>query len=718
MKLTAWQIGFLVALPFVAAGAASGAVVVIANKTSQVAQLVIFEEGRPAKPLRLRAGVSRVLHVHPPAAVKVLSGKNHANDPPSAKPPAPPNADGKEYRLAPESAYFLYEKSAGIVGFHKIGLIDDPADEAQVALGQGRMPAPAADATQAADKEETTATHVHRITVKILVDDDERAARRVWEARLRGRLNEASQLFERQFGVRFEVAAVGTWKTSNSLEDFAATLGEFEQRVRPEPAQVAIGFTSQYRDPDGATHIGGTRIPLGGHILVREWSQHFSERERYELLVHELGHYLGAVHSPEADSVMRPVLGDRKALATSFAIGFDPLNALAIGLVAERLAEKKVGGLADLPPPVIARLAAIYGTLYQAMPDDAAAPQLLSLVGGRHMPLASHTFDRIGAPRGKGAARKKALGQHSPAADADAASIPADAAVSVERDAQPAAAPRAAQHKEPETDEKEPFVLATRQVLFTIVEAARHNAELNERFDGPDAPPARLTERADAPATLPDTTARDVLAALALDGDELTQLYVRAAAAEALKLPESQRVRAFCWGLAIGLERREEIRRYAVLGDFIRQVESDRERRLRLKVLGRPTWRRREDLSQHFAFSAAIMSTAGKRAAEAAGMAKELRDARSGGGFSFVDWAADLAGIALAERLNAGEIPLADLARDFMTADYLPDVAGLDEDLSWDDLTHKYGSTSDRRFRAVDADIRRNIERLYAFRRR
>ena len=40
---------------------------------------------------------------------------------------------------------------------------------------------------------------------------------------------------------------------------------------------------------------------------------------------HELGHFLGSVHSPEADSVMRPVLGDRQSRSVKFRVGFDPV---------------------------------------------------------------------------------------------------------------------------------------------------------------------------------------------------------------------------------------------------------------------------------------------------------------------------------------------------------------------------------------------------------
>src|SRR6185437_11008312 len=215
-----------------------------------------------------------------------------------------------------------------------------------------------------------------------------------WERRLRDRLQTASQLFESHFGVAFDVVAVGVWNSSNAIDDFAASLTEFERAVEVEPASIAIGFSSQYplpesateneapapgNEPQGRDRPDGVRPPLGSHILVPEWSRQFSELERFELLVHELGHYLGASHSPESNSVMRPRLGDRQALAKSFVIGFDPLNALAIGIVAEQLQQTELSGLNDLPPVKTRRLREIYATLEQAMPEDRMATQLLIL---------------------------------------------------------------------------------------------------------------------------------------------------------------------------------------------------------------------------------------------------------------------------------------------------------------------------------------------------
>ncbi len=97
--------------------------------------------------------------------------------------------------------------------------------------------------------------------------------------------------------------------------------------------------------------------------------------------MHELGHYCGATHSPELTSVMRPVLADRQAVAKRFLIVFDPLNALAMNLVAEQIREHMIERLYQVDPRTRDTLVDIYLTLGKAFPDDPAASQYLAMLG-------------------------------------------------------------------------------------------------------------------------------------------------------------------------------------------------------------------------------------------------------------------------------------------------------------------------------------------------
>ena len=193
-----------------------------------------------------------------------------------------------------------------------------------------------------AEKANTQASVFFTVPVMLLVDDREPTVRAVWEKRLRTRLEAASDIFERYCRVRFKVMAVGTWSADTTIDDFNLSVAEFERKVQPAPAKLAIGFTSHYQWAPGESHVGGIRGPLRSHILVREALVRVSEPERLEVLVHELGHYLGAAHSAAGTSVMRPMLGDRRSCARSFRIGFDAPNTLAMYLLAEQLQARPV----------------------------------------------------------------------------------------------------------------------------------------------------------------------------------------------------------------------------------------------------------------------------------------------------------------------------------------------------------------------------------------
>lgn len=218
------------------------------------------------------------------------------------------------------------------------------------------------------------------LPVKLLVDDDEPAIRAFWEPRLRNRLAEASRIFQKHCGVRLEVAAVGTWHSDNRVHDFGQALAEFEREVDPAPGRLAIGFTSQYQIPPRRVPLGGTRGPLYPWILIREWSQHVTASERLEILIHELGHFFGAVHSAASDSVMRPELGDRQSHALAFRIGFDPLNTLAMHLLVDELRRGPFHGYQCFQPHTWSALHQVYSTLAESLPDDPAAPRYIELL--------------------------------------------------------------------------------------------------------------------------------------------------------------------------------------------------------------------------------------------------------------------------------------------------------------------------------------------------
>ena len=169
-------------------------------------------------------------------------------------------------------------------------------------------------------------------------------------------------------------------------------LTDFETKVDPAPARLAIGFTSQWKMERGRIHMAGTRGPLSTHVLAREGNPQVTEPERLEYLIHELGHFLGAAHSPERNSVMRPVLGDKQAGRFGFHIQFDPVNTLAIAIISDEMRRRNLTRLAELSPDTRKRLGQIYTALAHALPDDPAAfhyAQLVRSVAGSPVVLAT-----------------------------------------------------------------------------------------------------------------------------------------------------------------------------------------------------------------------------------------------------------------------------------------------------------------------------------------
>jgi hypothetical protein len=493
------------------------------------------------------------------------------------------------YQVDANTAYYFGQTAAGQLGLQQIGLGEDKS------TSQGRtLPGRAANAPLAT------------IPVKILVDEEEPARQQHWERRLRQRIEAASAVLEKHAGVRLKVVAVGNWDSDDTITDFFESLGEFERDVKPFPAQLAIGFTSQYQVVQGRTHMAGTRGALHGHILVREWSRQMSEPERLELLVHELGHFLGASHSPEQTSVMRPVLGDRQAVRKGFQVRFDPVNTLIISMVGEELRRRRIQNIADVTMGTKLRLRQIYQSLSPTLPDDPAANQFVQSISA--------------------------------------------AAVT-------------------------PLILGTKQVVSQVVRSSQAN----------------LVQPAKGQVSAGNEVRRE--------GDELTEYYVRNAAGIARFLPDDIAVPSFLLGLGIALDDSTLLRDHANYGGFIRAVEPDNDRSLRLVSLGQPTLRGRRDLAQHFFVSAYLAAMAGSQVASASGLAKEMSDSNGGSGFSFVDMTANRAGILFAGGLLNKRLTLATVSDDFTVANYMPTIDDLPEGLTTAQLLTQFGPQTDNRFR-------------------
>ncbi|MEN1680667.1 MAG: matrixin family metalloprotease [Planctomycetota bacterium] len=324
------------------ASACPADVFVLTNRTPRAVTVSVAPSNRVAEMVTLASGEVRAFWDDAPLPVAFVAGGVR-----------------QSFELAPNTAHFLGVAADGSLGLRQIG------------LGEAANPAPLNLPGEPTGGPLT-------LPVQIYVDDDEATHRALWEPKLRSRVAAASKVLTKHAGVALRVEGVGRWNSDNSQNNFIASLAEFERQVNPRPARLAIGFTSQYEAVRGRVHLGGTRGPLRRHLMVREWSSRVTEAERLELLLHELGHFLGATHSPQADSVMRPVLGDSQARRVGFAIRFDPVNSLITAMVGEQMRRRGVDSFARFTPAAKERLNQVYSVMAKTMPRDGTSRRFVA----------------------------------------------------------------------------------------------------------------------------------------------------------------------------------------------------------------------------------------------------------------------------------------------------------------------------------------------------
>ncbi len=222
------------------------------------------------------------------------------------------------------------------------------------------------------------------IGIKILVDEEQKATRQKWEADLRRAIKAASDVIQRHCGLRFEIQSIDAWQSDDRAPGSGQLLADFQKKVDPRPAWLAIGFTSQQRAVRGQAERHPAQI-FASHILFRDWKGRIDEAERVEQLVHALGHWLGAVDSPDPTSVMRPPSGDFRARAQKFPLQFDAPNTLLLNVVADQIRREGPAAWPDLPNRLRQQVAAVW-TLIDGQAQQAAPPRRPAVAKTRPAP--------------------------------------------------------------------------------------------------------------------------------------------------------------------------------------------------------------------------------------------------------------------------------------------------------------------------------------------
>lgn len=336
-------------------------VLVLANRTDSQVAVTLGSGPFDWLTAPLRPGEVRAFYV-PAAPVRVTLHGEAAESSESA------------YVCDPNRAAFIYVDEAGRLAIAIIGLA---GAEDQLGLLEDTI-RPHLSINRASARQPSFI-----VRTKLAVDEEQPLKQEVWQERLAKRLRDAAARLGRQLGVSFRCVGFATWDSDDNVMDFDAATNEFADEVPPEPAELVIGFTSQFGNVvEGESDLGNARGPLGRHILLREGTGQLLYVDRVELLVHELGHFLGAAHSPELDSAMRPRLGDHRAVRKDVLIQLDPLNCLAAAIVVDAASEmgRMPQSLMQLDPYRRYLLQRVYRTLEEALPEDPVAARYLSLV--------------------------------------------------------------------------------------------------------------------------------------------------------------------------------------------------------------------------------------------------------------------------------------------------------------------------------------------------
>jgi hypothetical protein len=374
------------------------------------------------------------------------------------------------------------------------------------------------------------------------------------------------------------------------------------------------------------------------------------EWDRIEVLVHELGHYLGAVRVADPNSVMRPGVGDGKAGQRDFTIRFDPVNVLLLNMWAEQLRTGKVKSWKDLTPVAKARFARVYDGMMAVTPEEKFAQPYHDLI------LAV---------------------KNNPGAVAVAPT--------------PMATPSVPMPVTPNT----PMVPTLPKPMEVIP---------------PPGEKMGVKEKAIRNVVTAVGIAAGEAAKAGLKEDAFTEALAKAAAAAALKEDETVRAAAFSVGLGLGLDDSTVLRNNPLTRTLCLTVDPEATFQARAKLLSAATIHNRRDLCQHFAVSLALAELVGPKLAEQTGVAKELADAKGTSGFSFADLQADFAGVELFNRVKSDENMLKRLSVSFTITATVPSLEGLKEGLSTKDFESQYGGVSDTRYKTEVAKIRDRIK--------
>ena len=164
---------------------------------------------------------------------------------------------------------------------------------------------------------------LREIAVK-LACDDEFCRRPAWREEAVARLARASRRYEREFRIRFVPRETVDWVSDDTAADLSTVAQGLDRSVQADECDVVVALTGQLKahGSKDTYHVHGLGTESGRRALATTRPLGESDAWDDSVLVHELGHVLGAWHCADERSVMHDPAGDADVFdeATRFAI--------------------------------------------------------------------------------------------------------------------------------------------------------------------------------------------------------------------------------------------------------------------------------------------------------------------------------------------------------------------------------------------------------------
>jgi Metallo-peptidase family M12 len=157
------------------------------------------------------------------------------------------------------------------------------------------------------------------IRVKALADPSFRARNPRWDEEIRGRIEAASDYFDREFAIRLATQSTAAWPIKERIRSTPALIAKLQQDFPSQKKgpgyDLIIAFTAEgvsrytVEGRSRVDRIGDCRRGLGNYVVLSAnnvFRYTGSGDLAYDTvaLVHELGHIFGAEHVRDTRSIM------------------------------------------------------------------------------------------------------------------------------------------------------------------------------------------------------------------------------------------------------------------------------------------------------------------------------------------------------------------------------------------------------------------------------